>query len=150
MRLDPTSLGRGCSSWWKDLCKLDSGVRWLEQVAVKKMGCGNTIKVWKDVWVGNQSLEHRFPRLFSMSVQQDKLVWEVGSRINGIWRWDIRWRRNFFVWEEDLFHELQEIINNVVITEAEDIYLGVESGCRSRLLGKIPICNFVSFVRRTG
>ncbi|GAU23240.1 hypothetical protein TSUD_172690 [Trifolium subterraneum] len=122
-RLDSMSLGNGCSVWWTDLCRLDRGAGWFNQVAIKKMGCGNTIKFWKDVWVGNQSLEHRFPRLYSISDQQDKLVQEVGSRINGMWRWGLMWRRNFFVWEEDLLNELEEVIKNVVITEVGDSWV---------------------------
>jgi hypothetical protein len=120
VRLDATLLRNGCSSWWKGLCGLDKGVGWFAQVAVKKMGSGNTIKFWKDVWIGNQPLEHRFPRLYTISTQHDLKVHEVGFRENGVWRWNLRWRRNFFVWEEALVLELEEIIGNVIITEVED------------------------------
>ncbi|GAU46742.1 hypothetical protein TSUD_286020 [Trifolium subterraneum] len=48
------------------------------------------------------------------------LVSEVGTRSNGTWRWGLLWQRNFFVWEEDLFLQLEDVITNVVIMESED------------------------------
>ncbi|GAU46741.1 hypothetical protein TSUD_286010 [Trifolium subterraneum] len=42
-RLDQSLFGNGCSPWWNDLCRLDSGIGWFEQVAVKKMGCADPI-----------------------------------------------------------------------------------------------------------
>jgi hypothetical protein len=71
---------RLCLSWWKDLCRLDYGSGWFNQVVLKKLGCGNLTSFWKDIWVGDQALEVHFPRLFSISVQKrmsyDK--WAVG------------------------------------------------------------------------
>ncbi|MCH84701.1 putative ribonuclease H protein [Trifolium medium] len=118
--IEPAVYGNGCSPWWNDLCRFDREGHWFNQVAVKKLGCGNTIKFWKEVWVGNLSLEQHFPRLFNISVQQDKLISEMGSWCNGVWRWELLWRRNFFVWEESMVLEIEEVINNVVITEVED------------------------------
>jgi hypothetical protein len=120
VRLEATLPRNGVSAWWKDLCRLDSEVGWFEQVVVKKMGSGNSIKFWKDIWVGDQSFEYRFPRLFNISVQQDFRIPEMGIWHNGVWRWGLLWRRNFFVWEEELVNELEELINNVIITEVED------------------------------
>jgi hypothetical protein len=99
-RLEPS--GSMCSSWWRDICNLDQGVGWFNQLAFKKLGSGNSIKFWKDTWLGDQSLEQRFPRLFSISTQQDETVREMGSRTNGVWRWRWRWRRELFVWEGNL------------------------------------------------
>jgi hypothetical protein len=119
------------STWWKDLCRLDSGVGWLNQVAKKKLGCGNSTKFWEDVWVGGQALNQRFPRLCSVSIQQDNLIQDMGSWVNGVWRWDLRWRRRFFVWEESLVQELEHSINQVVLTESVDKWVwapNVEEG----------------------
>jgi hypothetical protein len=120
-----------CSSWWKDLCHIDNGVGWVNQVIAKKLGCGNSTHFWRDVWVGGQSLEHRFPRLFRISTQQDETIRNMGSWVNGEWRWELLWRRNFFVWEEALFLELELIITNVELTEVEDSWVwkpNVEEG----------------------
>jgi hypothetical protein len=120
VRVDATVRGSLSSTWWKDLCRLDNGVGWLNQVTRKKVESGNSTKFWEDIWVGNQALEHRYPRLFSMSVQKGDVISDLGNWVNGEWLWNLRWHRNFFIWEEPLAIELGEVINNVVITEAED------------------------------
>jgi hypothetical protein len=100
-------------------------------VVGKKLGCGDTIDFWKDIWVGEESLEQRFPRLFSISVQQNNVIRQMGSWTNGMWRWELHWRRNFLPWEEPLFHDLENVINNVVLREVEDSWLwkpNVEEG----------------------
>jgi hypothetical protein len=112
--------GNMCSPWWMDICNLDKGVGWFNQLAVKQLGRGNSIKFWKDVWVGDQTLEQRFPRLFSISSQQEEMVMGMGSWINGVWRWRLLWRRTFFVWEETLRLELDGLLNPIGITQAED------------------------------
>jgi hypothetical protein len=35
----------------------------------------------------------------------------MGSWIDGVWRWGLLWRRNFFVWEEPIVqeYELEEV-----------------------------------------
>ncbi|PNX79260.1 hypothetical protein L195_g035244 [Trifolium pratense] len=99
------------------------GMYLFSQAAVKKMGGGNSIKFWKDVWVGDQSLELRFPRLFAVSVQQDSVVKEAGRWLDGDWQWELLWRRNFFVWEEALVRDLMEVISHRVITDAEDRWM---------------------------
>jgi hypothetical protein len=123
MNLEDTLGASRCSSWWKDLCRVDRGVGWFNQVVAKKLGSGNTTRFWEDVWVGDQSLEHRFPRLFSISTQHDVLIRNLGSWVNGVWRWELLWRRNFFVWEEALFLELEHVINSVGIEEVDDSWI---------------------------
>ncbi|MCH80347.1 ribonuclease H protein [Trifolium medium] len=112
--------GNSSSTWWGDLCKLDKEVGWFNQVVSKKVGMGNSVKFWKDVWVGNQSLEHRFPRLFGISVQQNEMVQNMGVWMNGEWRWELLWRRQFFVWENELVRELGEVINTPLLSEEVD------------------------------
>jgi hypothetical protein len=67
--------------------------------------------------VGDQTLEQRFPHLFNVSVQQDNVIQD------GVWRWHLRWRRRFFVWEEPLLQQLEDVINNVVLTEVDDKWM---------------------------
>jgi hypothetical protein len=70
-RLDLVGTGCMASTWWGDLCKLDKEVGWFSSLAVKKLESGNTTRFWKDVWVGNQPLQQRFPRLYGISTQQE-------------------------------------------------------------------------------
>jgi hypothetical protein len=94
----------------------------------KKLGCGDTIDFWKDTWVGVEPLEQLFPRLFSISVQQNMVIRQLGSWTNGVWRWELLWRKNFFTWEEPLFLELENVLNGVVLTEVEDRWLWKPNG----------------------
>ncbi|KAK2428745.1 hypothetical protein QL285_027243 [Trifolium repens] len=116
------------SPWWEDLCKMDKDGGWFANMAVKKLGRGNKIKFWKEVWVGEQSLQQRFPRLLGVSLQQESLIHETGERRNGEWRWELLWRRNFFVWERELLRELEELIRNVVITVVDDKWMWRPNG----------------------
>ncbi|GAU44464.1 hypothetical protein TSUD_286560 [Trifolium subterraneum] len=50
--LDNMAVGHMCSTWRKDLCKLDKDVRWFSQVVAKKVGSGNSVDRW--VWKPNE------------------------------------------------------------------------------------------------
>jgi hypothetical protein len=112
----------GASVWWRDVCRLDRGVGWFALATSKVVGNGRLTKLWKDVWVEGQRLDRRFPRLFGISVQKDHVICEVGSWINGVWRWELEWRRNFFDWEEIILHEFLEVLARVNIKEEDDIW----------------------------
>jgi hypothetical protein len=67
------------SLWWKDVCSIGTNLNnnWFAQNVVKKLGNGTNTSFWKDTWVGNLSLKDRFPRLFSISTQQEATVAEL-------------------------------------------------------------------------
>jgi hypothetical protein len=106
--------------WWRDICRLDIEVGWFSQMVCKKVGNGNNTYFWKDVWIGDQSLDLRFSRLFGISVQKDCLIRDVGRWENGEWRWSLTWRRNFFVWEEGVLQDLMDVLASVRLSEVED------------------------------
>ncbi|KAK2397838.1 hypothetical protein QL285_059374 [Trifolium repens] len=120
--------GGGVSAWWRDICKVDSGTSWFSQVAIKKVGNGNSTMFWKDVWLGDQSLENRFPRLFGISLQKQSLVCEVGRWESDIWIWNFEWRRNFFAWEDDLLLEMHAVLACVSISNESDRWIW-KPGC---------------------
>jgi hypothetical protein len=64
---DITRIG---SVWWRNICLLDKDVGLFANDVYKVMGNGNDTSFWIDVWAGNQSLATRFPRLFSILLQQ--------------------------------------------------------------------------------
>jgi hypothetical protein len=86
--LDEENARAGASVWWRDICKLDSGIGWFSQAASKKIGKGNHTGFWNNVWVGGSILKSRFPRLFGISTQKEKLVSDVGSWVSGVWTWN--------------------------------------------------------------
>ena len=97
------------SWWWRDLSKAcgeggDEG--WVQNEVGWKVGCGDKVRFWEDVWTGNSSLKNMFPRLFSLSLNQGHKVEEAGRWDDVIWRWNLRWRRARFEWESLLEAEL--------------------------------------------
>ncbi|WJX75435.1 hypothetical protein P8452_58969 [Trifolium repens] len=43
---------------------------------------------WKDIWVGDVSLEQRYSKLFNISVQHDAMIRDIGRWDGGVWRWE--------------------------------------------------------------
>ncbi|GKV00881.1 hypothetical protein SLEP1_g13493 [Rubroshorea leprosula] len=57
---------------------------------------GDKIKFWYDKWVGIDSLDVSFPRLFNLALNRNANVMEVGQISNGLWIWRNAWRREPF------------------------------------------------------
>jgi hypothetical protein len=115
------------SIWWTDVCNLEGDGRWFAEAAVKKLGDGNTTLLWTDNWLGNSSLKDRFPRLFSISTLKEAKVAEAGSWVNDCWQWSLEWRRNLFVWEEDLLRELMTSLQGVSLSTLADKWVWSEA-----------------------
>jgi ribonuclease HI len=63
------------------------------------------------------TLKDEFPRLFSISLQQNATINEMGAWEGGNWNWNLSWRRFLFQWEleqlEELMSKLKEVIPSV-------------------------------------
>jgi len=57
-------------------------------------------------------LKDAFPRLFFVSVKEDRVA-DMGSRVSGQWVRSWRWKRPLFVWEEEVFNELEATLGGV-------------------------------------
>ena len=81
----------------------------------------------------NVSLKHKFPRLFSLSLDTGRTISQVGIWNNNNWLWKLSWRRNLFVWESSLTDLLlQELENKRLTREGEstiDKWLWRDTGC---------------------
>jgi hypothetical protein len=86
----------------------------------KVMGNGNGTRFWSDVWAGGQLLATRFPRLFSISLQQQSSVSQMRLMKDVGWRWVWNWRRELFEWEEVLLNQLMVIIAGFQPMQRED------------------------------
>lgn len=42
---------------------------------------------------------------------------DMGEWSQGIWVWKLAWRRPLFVWEEDLFQSLLDLLSDCIVTE---------------------------------
>ena len=120
--------------WWRDLmkvCKEGGGVGWFQEQVGWKIGSGEKVRFWEDVWVGCSNLKSLFPRLFSLSLIQGQKVEEVGVWDDIEWRWTLSWRRSRFEWESLLVNELVSHISRAnVRKDVEDtlVWKSDESG----------------------
>lgn len=90
------------SWWWRDLsmvCCEGGGAGWFQEALSWKIGAGNKARFWEDGWLDNCNLKNRFPRLFSLSLDEGLKVGEVREWEGSVWRWGLRWRRERFEWE---------------------------------------------------
>lgn len=66
------------SNIWKDLCSVGNTYADMGACIIQgfkfKLNSGTSIKFWKHKWLGEESLEVVFPRLFNASTQQDAWV----------------------------------------------------------------------------
>ncbi|MCH95493.1 ribonuclease H protein [Trifolium medium] len=51
---------------------------------------------------------------------QEAVVRDMGRWENGVWRWGLLWRRDFFVWEEFFVQQLLNVISQKNLTEVDD------------------------------
>ncbi|RVW47197.1 putative ribonuclease H protein [Vitis vinifera] len=68
---------------WKEIWKESE---WCWNNMIFKVGKGNTIRFWTDVWCSETALSHCFPHLFAMAVQRNSTVeemWDQNSDFEG-------------------------------------------------------------------
>ena len=101
-------------SWWlRDLVKVcmeGGGDGWFQEEVLWKLDRGDKVRFWEDVWIGNSSLKSLLYRLFSLSVNQEQKIEDVGEWEGTDWRWRLEWRRDKFEWESELEANLLECI----------------------------------------
>jgi len=77
-------------SWcWRDLSKVcgEGNVEgWFKEALVWKLGVGDKVRFWKDVWLGNNKLISLYLRLHFISLDKGLKVGEVGEWKNSVWK----------------------------------------------------------------
>ena len=68
------------------------------------------LSFWEDLWLGEVRLKEKFPRLFSISLQQLTPISKCGSWDGSVWHWNLMWRRELFVWELQFLQQLNEML----------------------------------------
>lgn len=60
------------SAWWKDVYKIcfdpAESICWFNAGLSLKLGCGDAIRFWKDIWYGGTLMKTRFQKLFHLSL----------------------------------------------------------------------------------
>lgn len=72
-----------------------------------KVGNGTRIYFWKDIWIGQETLKHAFPDLFSFCSDPDITLASSWSN-----SWDISFRRNLIDWEIGRVAELLNVLQD--------------------------------------
>ena len=81
------------SWWWRDrvkVCREGGGDRWFQEEVRWKLGRGDKVRFWEDVWVGESNLKILFERLYSLSLNQEQKVEDVGMWEGLVWRWNLQ------------------------------------------------------------
>lgn len=86
-----------------------------------KVGSGEGVRFWNDVWVGDISLRKAFPRVFAVSLNKSATVAEAGQIINGRWSWSFGFRREFFEWELAQYESFFQLIQMVIACDDPDV-----------------------------
>jgi reverse transcriptase-like protein len=77
------------------------------------IGDGNSTLFWYDKWYHEGPLKGLFPRLFSISMQQNALIAQMGSWLDNEWTWNLSWRRQLFEWEREEVERLNLIMAQI-------------------------------------
>jgi len=77
------------SLWWRDLKTIYHHAHLGQQLnksILWKVGCGDKFKFWEDKWTGGENnLAVKFPRLYTISAQQQHLIQQVRAFSEGGW-----------------------------------------------------------------
>ncbi|RVW47789.1 LINE-1 reverse transcriptase-like [Vitis vinifera] len=92
---------------WKEIWKESE---WCWNNMIFKVGKGNTIKFWTDVWCSETALSHCFPHLFGMAVQRNSTVEEMWDQSSGQGNWNLNFVRDFNDWELELVGDFLQIL----------------------------------------
>ena len=84
-------------------------------------------KFWEDTWTGEDNkLLEKYPRLYSISVQQNYFIQQMGEFKDSGWEWDFKWRRPLFDNEIDMAVSfLQELEGNRIRSHRADQWVWV-------------------------
>jgi hypothetical protein len=95
---------------------------WFNSEVVRKVGNGLNTSFWNDRWRGDKSFRLKYPRLYSIVIDKEALVREMGEVFEEGIVWRFNWRRNLFVWEEEILLSLKEDLEGCRWSQEEDVW----------------------------
>ncbi|RVW15738.1 putative ribonuclease H protein [Vitis vinifera] len=98
--------GRQMGCWCWSLEGDSEGVHLVLENMGFKVGKGNRIRFWTDLWCGNNVLSQGFPNLFSMAVHRNVTVEECWDQNVGQGGWNLKLLRDLNDWELGLVGNL--------------------------------------------
>lgn len=111
------------SKIWKDMCSVGDYYADMGECIIQgfkfKVNSGTRIKFWRHKWLGEETLESTFPRLFRASTQQDAWVADViGNQEQG--QWNLLFRRRLHDWELEQLQILKQLLSSVQLEESSE------------------------------
>lgn len=79
---------------------------------VVEVGKGNRIQFWEDHWIRKKCFKEEFPRIFELSTEKKVSLDHMVERKKTTPRWDLRFRRRLWAWEELEVDRLIELLNS--------------------------------------
>ena len=109
---------------WKEVAKLgDYGCpNWFNSEVVRKVGNGLKSSFWNDRWRGDKCFRLKYLRLYLIVIDKEALVGDVGEVLEEGTVRRFNWRRNLFMWEEELLLSLKEDLEGFMWTQEEDVW----------------------------
>ncbi|KAL9667760.1 hypothetical protein QQ045_002125 [Rhodiola kirilowii] len=115
---------RELSSTWRDIIKSvqgESEIAAAFREGIKlKLGRGEETMFWEDCWIGEESLRDQHPRLYMLAVNKKGKVEEMGYWANGVWQWQVIFRRPLYQWEEESRGILMEELSQIHLKRNEE------------------------------
>ncbi|RVX02247.1 putative ribonuclease H protein [Vitis vinifera] len=105
---------------WKEIWKESE---WCWNNMIFKVGKGNTIRFWTDVWCSETAVSNCFPHLFAMAVQRNATVEEMWDQNSGHGNWNLNFLRDFNDWELGLVGDFLQILRSHKPSGVEDSVL---------------------------
>lgn len=93
------------------MCGEGNSEKWFDKQCVWKVGIWNKVKFCNDKWLGEAPLRQKFPRLFSISKDKDKVIEQIGRWTYRGCEWNLEWRRERFEWEREQQEQLMREID---------------------------------------
>ena len=92
-----------------------------------KVGNGERVRFWSDVWCGDRPLKVVYPWLFLIAGDRDALVADLMSFRNGVLHWELTFSQNVQDWEMDSMNSFMDLI-----CSANVVGNGVDTLCWQR------------------
>ncbi|RVW52711.1 Protection of telomeres protein 1b [Vitis vinifera] len=94
---------------WKEILKEST---WCWENMGFKVGKGNRIRFWTDLWCGNNVLSQGFPNLFSMAAHRNVTVEECWDQNMGQGGWNLGLLRDLNDWEWVFPNSVKEVLSS--------------------------------------
>ncbi|KAJ9683534.1 hypothetical protein PVL29_019210 [Vitis rotundifolia] len=105
---------------WKEIWKESD---WCWNNMTFRVGKGNTVRFWTDVWCSESALSQCFPHLFGMTVQRNSTVEEMWDQNSGQGNWNLNFLRDLNDWEMELVGDFLHLLRGHKPSLEEDSVL---------------------------